>query len=157
MNRSEAEEQTRATKILMNLSNKMKVKKDKKPEKRTKDDGEVEEETAPSKKSQKKTKINRETPEDDCEPVATKNAEDTQSKTRVGIKMMDTNIFKYFKDLTNEEEKSRLDAAALLLQQLSRSKEEDKVCANRNPYETLSSCLLLLILIYRAKRNCNTV
>lgn len=156
MNRSEAEEQTRATKILMNLSNKMKVKKDKKPEKRTKDDGEVEEETAPPKKSQKKTKINRETPEDD-EPVATNNAEDTQSKTRVGIKMMDTNIFKYFKDLTNEEEKSRLDAAALLLQQLSRTKEEDKVCANRNPYETLSSCLFLLILIYRDKRNCNTV
>lgn len=156
MNRSEAEEQTRATKILMNLSNKMKVKKDKKPEKRTKDDGEVEEETAPPKKSQKKTKINRETPEDD-EPVATNNAEDTKSKTRVGIKMMDTNIFKYFKDLTNEEEKSRLDAAALLLQQLSRTKEEDKVCAYRNPYKTLSSCLFLLILIYRDKRNCNTV
>uniref|UniRef100_A0A1I8PD92 Myb-binding protein 1A n=1 Tax=Stomoxys calcitrans TaxID=35570 RepID=A0A1I8PD92_STOCA len=103
----------------MNLSNKMKVKKDKKVEKRPKEDVNKDD-AAVNKKINKKPKLNKdEAVEDDGSP-------NMQSKTRVGIKSVDTNIFKYFKELTNEEEKLRLEAAIQLLQQLNRTKDEDK-------------------------------
>ena len=45
----------------------------------------------------------------------------------VAVATVDTSIFQYFKDLTNEEEQKRMDAALKLLQQLSKSKETEKV------------------------------
>ncbi|XP_073828104.1 MYB binding protein 1a [Musca autumnalis] len=104
----------------MNLTNKMKIKKDKKAEKRSQG-SETQEESIAAVKSKKKQKLNKENGDEVGEV-----AEETPAKTKATIKTLDTNIFKYFKDLTSDEEKQRLEAAVHLLQQLNRNKDEDK-------------------------------
>lgn len=42
--------------------------------------------------------------------------------------VVNKSIFQHFKDLTNEEEDKRMRAALQLLQQLSKTKEAEKVC-----------------------------
>ncbi|XP_075157683.1 MYB binding protein 1a [Haematobia irritans] len=110
----------------MNLSNKMKVKKDKKVEKGAAKDT-PQEENINSQKVGKKIKIKKhETPEEDSIVVPPLKTKVGSLDTKGGIKSVDTNIFKYFKELTNDEEKLRLEAASNLVQQLSRSKDEEK-------------------------------
>ncbi|XP_005184002.2 myb-binding protein 1A [Musca domestica] len=105
----------------MNLSNKMKVKKDKKAEKRPQNGDETQEETASALKAKKKQKLSKEIANNEDGEL-----EAPPAKTKAAIKTLDTNIFKYFKDLTSDEEKLRLEAAVQLLQQLNRNKDDDK-------------------------------
>lgn len=109
----------------MNLSNKMKVKKDKKAEKRVKD-AETQEEPQPSVKSHKKAKLSKVNGNDNDEGTA-----ETQTTpvpvAEKSIKSVDSNIFKFFKDLTSDEEQTRMEAALHLVQQLGRNKDEEKV------------------------------
>lgn len=98
----------------------MKIKKDKKVEKRSKDE-ETSEQKQESKKSHKKMKVAKVEAENGDDETTTQPAPAEKS-----LKSVDTNIFKYFKDLTNEEEKTRMEAALHLLQQLSRTKDEEK-------------------------------
>ncbi|XP_061393037.1 myb-binding protein 1A [Musca vetustissima] len=99
----------------------MKIKKDKKAEKRPQN-SEAQEESTAAVKAKKKQKINKENGDEG--EVA--NEQEAPAKTKAAIKTLDTNIFKYFKDLTSDEEKVRLEAAVHLLQQLQRNKDEDK-------------------------------
>lgn len=110
------------TKNYMNLSNKMKVKKDKKAEKRSQNGDEAQEESSAALKAKKKQKLSKENANDEDGEL-----EAPPAKTKAAIKTLDTNIFKYFKDLTSDEEKLRLEAAVQLLQQLNRNKDDDKV------------------------------
>ncbi|XP_055845316.1 myb-binding protein 1A [Episyrphus balteatus] len=55
--------------------------------------------------------------------------DDPEVKTEVTekpVKIVDGSIFKYFNDLTNENEKVRINAGIQLLQQLSKSQDEEK-------------------------------
>ena len=60
----------------------------------------------------------------------TEQKDDPEVKTEVTekpVKIVDGSIFKYFNDLTNENEKVRINAGIQLLQQLSKSQDEEKV------------------------------
>lgn len=100
----------------------MKIKKDKKLENSSHDE-ESAKLTKQPKKSNKKLKLNS---------VEKSNGDDetTTQSTPVAdksFKSVDTNIFKYFNDLTNDEEKTRMEAALHLLQQIHRTKEPEMV------------------------------
>ncbi|KAI8122708.1 Myb-binding protein 1A [Lucilia cuprina] len=99
----------------------MKIKKDKKLEKRSHDEEPPKEEKE-HKKSSKKQKLNNVEKENGDDKTETESTPATDKS----FKSVDVNIFKYFKELTNDEEKTRMEAALHLLQQIHRTKEPEK-------------------------------
>ncbi|KAM7347042.1 MYB binding protein 1a [Cochliomyia hominivorax] len=95
----------------------MKIKKDKKPGKRSMD----KESSEHSQKSKKNFKLSTNEQENGEEETA----QSTPANDKP-LKSVDTNIFKYFKELTSDEEKTRMEAALHLLQQIHRTKEQEK-------------------------------
>lgn len=103
----------------------MKVKHDKKLEKFSHNENSLE--SAKELKSKKKHKLHTAVPKENCDELQVADAQ-TVDKT---LKSVDANIFKYFKELISEDEKTRLEAALHLFQQLQRNKDQEKVRMSR--------------------------
>lgn len=99
----------------------MKVKRDKKLEKYSHDENTSE--SAKNLKSKKKYKLHPDVPTGNCDELQ---VADTQIVDKT-LKNVDANIFKYFKELISEDEKTRLEAALHLFQRLQRNKDQEKV------------------------------
>lgn len=116
----------------------MKIKKDKKQEERSHDE-EATEQTKETKKSNKKPKLTKPDVENGGEETAVQSAPANDKP----LKSVDTNIFKYFKELTSDEEKTRMEAALHLLQQIHRTKEQEKVRFSNDfkpPKQVINMC-----------------
>lgn len=105
--------------------------KAKKVEKRSRDEG-PSESTVDTKISNKKLKVEKQEQSQNGDDEAT--VKQPMGASDKPLKSVDVNIFKYFKDLTSEEEKTRTEAALHLLQQIQRTKETDKVIAGFNDF-----------------------
>ncbi|TMW51016.1 hypothetical protein DOY81_003886 [Sarcophaga bullata] len=99
----------------------MKVKHDKKLEKYSHDENSLASEKE-LKKSKKKQKLHTAVPTENCDELQ---VADTQTVDKT-LKSVDANIFKYFKELISEDEKTRMEAALHLFQQLQRNKDQEK-------------------------------
>lgn len=100
----------------------MKIKQDKKLEKDSNNESSLE----PSKeliRLKKKQKLSSVVEVQNRDEIQVADAQIVDKAPR----SIDANIFKYFKDITSEEEKTRMEAALHLFQQLQRNKDQEKV------------------------------